>query len=171
MSEMTNLRQDEAVNKLKELAEDIDICLFCTDLERKEGSSYRPMSTKEVDEEGNIYFFSARDSGKNEAITQGDRTVQLLYSHPGKASFLIVTGTADIFYDKNKIAELWNSLDKTWFKEGKDDPNISIIRVRPEKAHYWDVQGNRMINFLKMIASVATGKTLVKGEEGSLQPH
>ncbi len=171
MSEMKNLQQGEAVNKLKELAEGIDICLFSTDLQKKDVSSYRPMSTKEVDDEGNILFFSEKNSAKNQAIQQGDRSVQLVYSSPAKSSFLVVTGHAEIFYDKDKVAELWNSLDKTWFKEGKDDPNISIIKVRPENAHYWDTEGNRMINFFKMAASIATGKMLVKGEEGSLQTH
>jgi len=171
MNESNDLRRDEAVNKLKELAEDIDICLFCTDLETRDVSFFRPMSTKEVDAEGNIWFLSGRDSEKNEEITQGDHRVQLLYSHPGKSSFLVVTGRAEIFYDRPKIDELWNSLDKTWFRKGQNDPNISIIRVIPEDAHYWDTKGNRMVNFLKMAASVVTGKTLVKGEEGKLQTH
>ena len=169
MSQISNLRQAEAVNKLKELAEDINICLFCNDLQIKEPSSYRPMSTKKVDDEGNIWFFSDRNSNKNKAIAEGNNTIQLIYAHPAKVSFLIVTGQAEIIYDQNKVAELWNSLDKTWFKEGKDDPAISLIRIRPEKAHYWDAKGNRMINFLKMAASAISGKTLVEGEEGDLR--
>jgi general stress protein 26 len=171
MSEINNLRQEEAINKMKDLAEDINICLFRTEMQGNDAMSYRPMSTKKVDEEGNIWFFSGRNSDKNKAISRGDDGVQLLYAHPGKISFLIVTGKAEIVYDRSKVAELWNSLDKTWFKEGKDDPNISIIKVRPDNAHYWDTQGNMMINFFKMAASALTGKTLVKGEEGSLQPH
>jgi general stress protein 26 len=171
MSEQINLRREEAINKLKELAEDIDICLFCTDTAGKDVESYRPMSTKEVDEQGDIWFFSGRNSDKNKAIQSGDNNVQLLYAHPGKSSFLVVTGTAEIRVDRQKIGELWNALDKTWFKEGKDDPEITLIRIRPQSAHYWDTKGNMMVNILKMAASVVTGKTLLKGEEGSLQPH
>jgi general stress protein 26 len=170
MSEQMNLQKGEAVNKLKELAEDIDICLFYAGTEDRNAANYRPMSTKEVDDQGNIWFFSGRNSEKNKAIA-ADSRVQLVYSHPNKSSFMVVNGEAEIVYDRNKVAELWNSLDKTWFKEGKDDPEISIIKVRPESAHYWDTKGNMMVNFLKMATSVVTGKTLVKGEEGSLQTH
>jgi general stress protein 26 len=67
------------------------------------------------------------------------------------------------------VEELWSPLVKTWFKEGKDDPNISILKVTPTSAYYWDTEGNRMINFLKMIASVATGKTLVDAQEGNIR--
>jgi general stress protein 26 len=82
--------------------------------------------------------------------------------------YLVVSGQADIVYDREKIRELWNSLDRTWFKEGEEDPSISLIRVKPQHAHYWDSKGNRMVNFIRIVASVATGKTLVEGEEGSL---
>jgi len=53
-------------------------------------------------------------------------------------------------------------------KEGKDDPNISVIKVKPTTAYYWDTDGNRMVNFFKMVVSVATGTNLVTGDKGSL---
>jgi len=84
---------------------------------------------------------------------------------------MVVTGRAEIIYSRTMIETLWNALDKTWFKKGKDDPAISLIRVRPENAHYWDVKGSQMVNFLKMVASAATGTTLVEGEEGALLVH
>lgn len=126
------------------------------------------MATAGIDEEGTIWFISDRDSEKNKDIAVDPR-VKLYYSHPGKSSFLVVSGEAEIVYDRKKVRELWNPLDKTWFKEGEDDPAVSLIRVRPEHAHYWDTKGNRMVNFIKLVASVATGRTLVEGEEGSLR--
>jgi len=40
--------------------------------------------------------------------------------------------------------------------------------LKPDSAHYRDTKGNRMVNFFKMIASVATGSNLVEGEEGHI---
>jgi general stress protein 26 len=94
--------------------------------------------------------------------------VQLFFSHPSKNSYLVVNGTAEIILDRAKTEELWTPIVKTWFKEGKDDPNISIIKVKPTTSYYWDTDGNQMINFIKMIASVAIGTNLVSGREGSL---
>ena len=119
-------------------------------------------------QEGTILFFSPKNSEKNRDI-EDDPRVKLIYAHPGKNSFLIVKGMAEIIYDRDKIEELWNSLDKTWFKEGQDDPSISILKVTPLEAHYWDTRGNQMVNFVKMLASAATGANLVKGEEGTLK--
>ena len=167
MSGITNLRNEDAIFKLRELAEAIDICMFCTNLKTDDGASCRPMSTQKVCDEGNIWFFSNADSDKNKEIEQNNN-VQLFYSHPGKDSFMIVNGEAEIIFDRDMIDELWSPILKAWFPGGKDDPNISIVKVKPSNAYYWDTDGNKMINFLKMVASAATGKNLVGGNEGAL---
>ena len=168
MSNTENLNKKEAVDKLKSLVDDIVICLFCTNLKTDDGSTCRPMSAIKVCEQGNIWFFSEKNSDKNKAIAT-DKDVQLFFSHPGKSSYLVVNGEAEIILDKAKIEELWTPIAKIWFKEGKDDPNISIIKVKPSKAYYWDTDGNRMINFIKIVASVVTGTNLVTGNKGALK--
>ena len=168
MSNTENLNKKEAVDKLKSLVDDIVICLFCTNLKTDDGSTCRPMSAIKVCDQGNIWFFSEKNSDKNKAIAT-DKDVQLFFSHPGKSSYLVVNGEAEIILDKAKIEELWTAIAKIWFKEGKDDPNISIIKVKPSKAYYWDTDGNRMINFIKIVASVVTGTNLVTGNKGALK--
>ncbi|MEO6695806.1 MAG: pyridoxamine 5'-phosphate oxidase family protein [Ignavibacteria bacterium] len=167
MSQNDNDQTTEGIEKLKELVEEIDTCLFCTNLKIDDGSTCRPMSAQKVDDEANLWFFSEIDSDKNREIEK-DRHVQLFFSHPGKNSYLVVNGEAEIITDRNKIEELWTPMVKAWFKEGKDDPNISLIKVNSKSAYYWDVEGNKMINFLKMVASAATGKNLVSSKEGSI---
>lgn len=168
MNNTENLNNKEAIDKLKSLVDDIMVCLFCTNLKTDDGATCRPMSAIKVCDQGNIWFFSEKNSDKNKAIA-ADKIVQLFFSHPAKSSYLVVNGEAEIIFDKKKIEELWTPLAKTWFKEGKDDPNISIIKVSPTTAYYWDTDGNKMINFLKMVASVVTGTNLVTSTEGELK--
>ncbi len=167
MNNPENLYSKEAIDKLKSLVDDIMTCLFCTDLKTDDGATCRPMSAIKVCDQGNIWFFSEKDSEKNQAIAR-DKNVQLFFSHPAKGSYLVVNGEAEIIVDKTKIEELWTPGAGIWFKEGKDDPTISIIKVKPTNAYYWDTDGNRMINFLKMVASIVTGKNSVTGNEGAL---
>lgn len=168
MSNTKDLNHTEAIDKLKELVAEINICLFCTNLKIDDGATCRPMGAQKVCDQGNIWFFSDVQSDKNREISQ-DKHVQLFFSHPGKNSYLVVNGEAEIIIDKSKTEELWTPISKIWFKEGKDDPNISIIKVKPTSAYYWDTEGNRMINFFKMVASVATGTNLVSGVQGELK--
>ena len=167
MSNTENLNNKEAIDKLKSLVDDIIVFLLCTDLKTDDGAACRPMSAIKVCDQGNIWFFSEKSSDKNKAIA-ADKDVQLFFSHPGKSSYLVVNGEAEIILDKAKIEELWLPIAKIWFKEGKNDPNISVIKVTPSSAYYWDTDGNQMINFLKIVASVATGTNLVSGKQGDL---
>lgn len=161
MSTAENLNNKEAIDKLKSLVDDIMICLFCTNPKTDDGATCRPMTAIKVCDQGNLWFFSERDSDKNKEIEQNEN-VQLFFSSPSKSSYLIVNGKAEIILDKTKIEELWTPSANVWFKEGKDDPTISVLKVTPNSAYYWDTDGNRMINFLKTVAPVATGTNSVE---------
>jgi general stress protein 26 len=168
MNNTTTLNAQECIGKLKELVKEIDICLFCTNLKTDDGATCRPMSTQQADDEGNLWFFSEANSDKNKEI-KADKQIQLFYSHPGKSSYMVVNGEAAIIMDAKKAEELWSPLVKTWFKGGKDDSSLSIIKVVVKSAYYWDVEGSKMINFFTMLASVATGTTLVDAKEGAIK--
>jgi general stress protein 26 len=99
MSDIKNLGNKEAVDKLKELAESAKMCLFTTALDQRPLSA-RPMSTQLVDERGGIWFFSPKSSNKNSDI-EDDPHVQLFYSDT-KSEYLVVYGTAEIVNDKER---------------------------------------------------------------------
>ena len=126
------------------------------------------MSTQEVDDSGNLWFLSDKDSTKNMEINDDDH-VQLLFSGSAHSDFLSVYGKATILYDKEKIKELYEPIVKAWFKEGKDDPNISVIKVAPEEGYYWDTKHGKLVSLAKIMASMVTGKTMEDGIEGKIK--
>jgi general stress protein 26 len=69
MSNTENLNQKEAIDKLKTLVDDIMVCLFCTNLKTDDGATCRPMTAIKVCDQGNIWFFSEKNSGINQAIS------------------------------------------------------------------------------------------------------
>ena len=81
MENNKNLSANEGLEKLKELVKAINICLFSTNLQKNDGATFRPMSAQQVDEDGNIWFFSGLDSDKNLEINK-DNVVQLVFSDP-----------------------------------------------------------------------------------------
>jgi len=54
MNNTKNLTSKEAIDKLKSLVNDINICLFCTNLKTDIGATARPMSAVKVCDQGNI---------------------------------------------------------------------------------------------------------------------
>lgn len=169
MEEKLNYSTTDAKNKLKFLIKELSMCLLSTKLKSGEAAVTRPMSAYISESDDFIWFFSQRDSNKNREIENGNY-VQLYFSDAAKSTYFSIAGTAEIILnDRNKIDELWNPFLKTWFQDGKEDENLSLIKVTPDTGYYWDTKGNRIINLFKMAASVVLGKDLVNGEEGKLK--
>lgn len=166
MSTTENLASEDAITKLKNLAEEIGTCMFCTNLATPPFST-RPMSVREVDQEGNVWFISAATSNKNVEIKKEEQ-VQLLFSQPSSAHFLDVYGSAAVYTDKATIEDKWQPMAKAWFSGGKDDPAVTVIKVTPTRAYYWDTQNGKMISLLKIAAAAITGRHMDGGIEGKL---
>src|SRR5687767_6998633 len=88
MGETKNLNRTEGIKQLKELAENIRIAMFCTKTDNIPLET-RPMATQQVDDHGNIWFFSAAESDKNIEIKDQDQ-VQLIYANPSSSQFLSI---------------------------------------------------------------------------------
>jgi general stress protein 26 len=161
-----NLYNEAAIKKMKILADHSPVCLFTTMLEQHPLTT-RPMSVRKVCDEGNFWFLSSIDSNKNIEIGVDER-VQLFFSNVSDVEFLSVYGKATIITDKEKIEELWNNMAKTWFIEGIDDPTLSVIKVEPLNAEYWDVKHGKMVSLLKIAVSTGTGAAMGNGESGKL---
>lgn len=166
MSEQKNLYSEEAINKLQDLAEDADIAILTSGLTNIPLSAC-PMSTRDVDEHGNLWFFSTANSDHNANIAKDNR-VQLFYSNHSSSEYLSIYGIAEISRDRAKIDELWSSMAKAWFNEGKDDPNLTVIKVTPVEAYYWDTKTNKMVSLLKIVAGAITGKESDDGVQGKI---
>lgn len=161
-----NLYSKEAKEKIKEMAESIDLTMMATDL-RRQPFHVIPMSTKEVDDQGNIWFLSNKTSTHNQNIAKSNET-QLIYADTGNYEFLSVYGRAHISTDRKRIKELYGSGDDAWF-EGEDDPMITAIKVVPEDAHYWDTKNGKVLSLLKMAKGAVTGNEPNLGVQGDLK--
>lgn len=158
-----NLSNADAVKKIKELAKNGAVCHFVTNL-KSAPLDTRPMATKDVDDEGTIWFISKNDSKKNLDIAKDD-TVQLFYANDSY-EYLSVYGEAEIHNEKALIEKYWSSIDKAWFPEGKDDPTITLISVKPTDAYYWDTKNNKLVSLIKIAVAAVTGKP---NDDGGVQ--
>jgi general stress protein 26 len=166
MGKTEHLFSKEAIEKIKKIADDTRTCMFCTDLgARPFGST--PMATQQVEDDGSIWFFSAKNSDRNADIAR-DPATQLIYSSQSDEEYLSLYGESRIVYDRQKAEELFSPMTKVWFQEGPTDPNLSLIHFRPTDGYYWDTQHGKVVAFAKMAASVVVGETMDDGVKGKL---
>lgn len=162
------LEGQEALEKLKHIAKAAENCFFCTNIKTGLPLSVRPMSVLDVDDAGNLWFMSQADSHKNDEV-ETDPFTHLFFQENKNSGFLNVYGITEIVNDREKVEEVWNPLLKVWFQEGKDDPNITLLKVVPTNVYYWDTKHGEMVSFIKMAASMVTGKTMDDSVEGKLE--
>ncbi|TYP75926.1 pyridoxamine 5'-phosphate oxidase family protein [Aquimarina intermedia] len=132
-----DLCDNEAKAKLRDLAEDIKFTMMVTALDLKPLNAI-PMTTKKVDEQGNIWFLSAADSDHNKHI-ENDERVQLIYSDPSDMRYLSVYGEAVITKNRKILAELYDKKSDVWF-DGLEDPRLTAIQFYPREAYYWEYE-------------------------------
>lgn len=161
-----NVTNQEAIEKLQQLVNKIDICMFCSAIGDGELHTV-PMSRQEVDDTGAIWFLLSAESDTCKNVLQDPR-VQLLYAHVSDYNFLTVKGTATISQDPARIEKYWNKFTEAWFEKGKADPNIRVMKVQVEDAYYWDNKTNKLATLLKLAASALTGSKLDMGREGNI---
>ncbi len=167
MGEIKNLRNGSAIDTLKELVTNADMCMFTTSLTELPLTA-RPMSTVDVDDEGNIWFISKKSSDKNKAITK-DKRVQLFYASKNSSEYVNVFGEAEIVFDKERAKEVWTPIAKAWLTEGVDDPELSLIKVKPLDTYYWDTKHGKLVSLFKVATAMITGKTMDDGVEGKIK--
>ena len=77
-----NLDNREALQKFKELVEEINVCMFITNT-AAEDEHTRPMATIEAEDNGTLWFYTDVRSIKVKEVNE-QRTVHLVYAHPEK---------------------------------------------------------------------------------------
>jgi len=157
----------DAIKRVKDMVDDVDTCFFCTAGATGSTNGVRPMSVRDTDDVGNLWFLSANDSHKNHELA-ANPAVKLYFQRDAHAGFLELEGRAEVMQDRARIHKLWNPMLKTWFTEGEDDPRISVIRFTPQSGYYWDNKHGNLVAGAKVAVGALVGKTLDDSIEGRL---
>lgn len=146
MAATKNMNRSEAIKKIKNVAEDISICMFCTN---SKGIPFetRPLGTRKVDDDGNIWFLIS-DNFSNKIETMDDDRVQLIYSKPSQAHFLSIFGHAEVIKDLLRIGDTGDNLAKELLPDEKKNANLTFVRITPEHANFWDEKNGKMLSLL-----------------------
>ena len=156
------------LDKLGELIENIEVAMLTT--RAADGSLVsRPLQTLKLDADGELIFFTAVDSHKVDELTAaGD--VNLAYADHDNRRYVSVRGRTRIDRDRAIIDELWSSGQKIFFPEGKDDPNLAVLRVRVRDASYWESADNFVLRALDFSRAMLSKEPADLGKRGHIQP-
>ncbi len=110
-------------------------------LDGVEGGHSRPMTAQVEGESGPIWFFTGKPNVLVDTLGQGQRRAIAAFSAKGHDLFASIQGSLSIDNDRAVIDRLWNPFIAAWF-EGKDDPNLVLLRLDTESAEIWLNESN-----------------------------
>lgn len=164
---MSTEAKTDQIKFLKDKVADVRIAMLVTVNVNHEIHS-RPMGTAEVDDEGNIWFFTNEYSSKAEEISH-EKKVVVTYSNPSNNTYLSIKGTASLVDDKEKMKKLWNPIIKAFFPDGIDDPKLTLLKVDTQEAEYWDSNSSKMVVGFQMLKAIVTGGRYDQGDHGKIE--
>ena len=126
----------------------------------------RPMTAQvdvpengDKDDGGQIYFFASKSDGVGQAI-QGSARAVATFVGKGHGLFAHLHGTLVPSDDKAVIDRLWNPFIASWYKDGKTDPDLQLLRFDTESADLWEATPGASLKAaaLKTLFNVDPGK-------------
>lgn len=161
------MSRESDFTKLKEMIKDIDLCMLTTVDESNDLHS-RPMSlNSDVDENGDLWFFTSSNSHKASEIERTPN-VNVSFIDTRKQHYVSISGMAELVRDKQKIRELWKPVLKAWFPDGPDQSDVALLKVNVRKAEYWDGPSSTIAQAISFVSAIVTGKQVELGENKKL---
>ena len=141
-----------------------------------EDSRTRPMTAQvdvpeggDKDGGGPIYFFSSKSEHLVQALGQSHRAVAT-FTAKGHKLFAHIHGNLVLDQDPAVIERLWNPIIASWYKDGKDDPDLALIRFDTENANLWKAETGSTLKAaaLKALFNVDPGKEHQKDNQADV---
>lgn len=149
------------VDHVWEMMDAIRTCMLVT----KQGLTLRarPMHAFPSREENCVWFLSDRRGHKDEELRHDPQSA-LVFSDKTGRDFLSLSGESEVIEDRARIDQLWNDATAVWWPQGRNDPNIQVLRFLPEQAEYWDGPSSSIFVGLRLAAARLAGRPPEFGE-------
>ena len=115
-----------------------------------ESAPARPMTAQfEGDEDrGPLWFFTSQDS---ELVEAGGGAATAVFISKGHDLFARIEGKLVEDTRRDMIEKLWNPFVAAWYDDGKDDPDIALMRMDLESAEIWENASSLMAGIKAML--------------------
>lgn len=152
------MSKQENMDKVQAIIKDVKFAMMST-VNKKGDLHAWPMTTNESSLAAKEIWFIGDKTSDVVKDLQDNKAVGLSYATQDAKNYVSISGNAELIDDKEKIKELWSAMDSAFFEEGKDDPDVQLIKVVPHGVECW-ISGSSTINMFKMVAAaMQEGKT------------
>ncbi len=103
-----------------------------------------------------LWFVTSLESTKVHDLESDAQCAIALYSGQHSATYVSISGSAEIVRDRQMIHRLWEPGWRAWFPQGADEPDIALIHFRAEHAEYVHPVTGRLQVLFTMVRNIVT---------------
>lgn len=145
------MSKQDHIDKIQDIIKDIKFSMMSTVNQQGDLHAW-PMTTNEASIAGREIWFIGDKTSDVVKDLQDNANVGLTYASQDNKNYVSITGDAELSDDKSKLEELWSPVYNAFFAQGKEDPNVQLIKVVPKGAECW-ISGSSTVNMFKMAAA------------------
>ncbi len=129
----------------------------------------RPMAVQDQREAGaDLWFATSRESEKAHEIEREAQVSLAFHSGEHDATYLSISGRAELVEDRLLIHRMWRPSWKAWFPDGPDQEDLVLVRVEVEHAEWVKPEGGKAKVLYTMARNALTGSRDEPGEKREL---
>lgn len=123
-----------------------------------------PMSHYADPDEQSLWFITAEGTALVRELSQGRKAAIHMVGDAAGKLWAQIEGQLELSSDRAKLDEIWNKVASAWFEEGKEDPDLRLLKFRLSAADVWPTTGG--LGFLYQIT-----KANLTGDEPDIGDH
>jgi general stress protein 26 len=152
MADVAEARKSPTATLLAEISRTKLVMLGLADA----GGEMRPMVPHVDDAQSLIYFFT-RTSGSLTAKVGLGATGQIVVIGKDHDFYAWLEGAIVQTTERATIDRLWSPSIAAWYKEGKEDPDLSLLMFTPRAGKIWVASDSALLFAWQMAKAFATG--------------
>lgn len=123
-----------------------------------------PMSHYADTDGKTLWFITAEGTDLVSELATGPKLATYVIGDASGKLWAQIEGQIELSTDRQKLDEIWSSVASAWFDEGKEDPDLRLLRFNLSEAEVWSTTGG--LAFLYQVA-----KANLTGDDPDIGEH
>ncbi|MGR3484525.1 MAG: pyridoxamine 5'-phosphate oxidase family protein [Paracoccaceae bacterium] len=133
------------------------------------GQHMQPMAPRPEPEAGLIWFITGRSTDLVQSLAPGGSTAHFTFIGAKDDYWACLKGRLEQVEDEAKLDELWTIMAAGWFEHGREDADVTLIRLTLEDAEVWASTRNPVTFAIEMAKGYRDGQTADLGAHEMLE--
>lgn len=103
----------------------------------------QPMTHHADRDSAELWFITSSETDLVKAIGTGAEAHYCITKGDG-TFYACLSGRLEVSHDREKLDEVWSVVAAAWFDEGRDDPDVTLLRLGLEDAAIWTATDSAM---------------------------